>query len=580
MLESNKKVIRRFLSEYVVPQWKLVLFAMFCTLISGLCTVAIAKFVKPIIDDVFVSKNVTALKNLALCFFGISILHGMSDYSSFLTLSKLWQKVLANLQVRSFSHLMRADLAFFNCSMCGDLVSKLTNDINVLKNIITLTIADICNDLFIVLGIVIVIFLQDPYFSIVAILGFSLTVLPTLRIGKRVRHISSDTQKKVGDWVSFLMQSFQGIRLIKSYNMEQYQKAKAEQISKDIYLLSMKSAKAKAIIHPTMEVLIGIAVAIIIFIGGWLVVKGLRTPGTLLSFLTALIMVYKPVKNLARANSLIQEGAAAAKRIYDLLDVKPTILDSKSASELRLEKAEIVFKNVVFRYADSDKNVIEKFNLTIPSHKVTALVGHSGSGKSTLINLIARFYDIQRGEILIDGQDVRDVTLLSLRNSISLVSQEVTLFNDTIYNNIAFGNMHASETEIINAAKLAAAYDFINEFSEKFQTEVGDNGNLLSGGQRQRISIARAILKNAPILLLDEATSALDSDSEKQIQNALFELMRNKTTIVIAHRLSTVLNADNIVVLDHGKILEQGTHEQLLQLNNHYARLYKVQQFS
>lgn len=557
-----------------------MLFAMFCTLISGLCTVAIAKFVKPIIDDVFVSKDVTILKNLALCFLGVSLLHGISDYGGFLTLSKLWQKVLADLQVRSFSHLMRVDLEFFNSSMCGDLVSKLTNDISVLKNIITLTIADICNDLFIVLGIVIVIFLQDPYFSIIAILGFSLTVLPTLRIGKRVRHISSDTQKTVGDWVSFLMQSFQGIRLIKSYNMEQYQKAKAEQISKDIYLLSIKSAKAKAIIHPTMEVLIGVAVAIIIFIGGWLVVKGLRTPGTLLSFLTALIMVYKPVKNLARANSLIQEGAAAAKRIYDLLDVKPAILDSKNASELRIDKAEIAFKNVSFKYANSDANVIENFNLTIPSHKVIALVGHSGSGKSTLINLIARFYDIQRGEILIDGQDVRNVTLRSLRNSISLVSQEVTLFNDTIYNNIAFGNMHASEDEIINASKLAVAYDFINEFSEKFQTKVGDNGNLLSGGQRQRISIARAILKNAPILLLDEATSALDSESEKQIQNALFELMRNKTTIVIAHRLSTVLNADNIVVLGHGKILEQGIHEQLLQLNNHYARLYKVQQFS
>jgi len=429
------------------------------------------------------------------------------------------------------------------------------------------------------LGIIIVIIMQDPYFSIVAIIGFASTVLPTIRIGKKVRKISTNTQQRFGNWMSFLMQNFQGIRMIKSYSLEDYQEKVANDISQEIYELSMKSAKAKALVHPIMEVLIGIAVAIVVFVGGWLVVNGARTPGTLLSFLTAIIMVYKPVKHLANANSLIQEGLAAASRIYELLDIEPKIVNKDKAKDIKITEGKIDFSNVNFQYDNAKDNVFVDFNLTVPAKKMIALVGHSGSGKTTLINLIARFYDINSGMICIDGQDIRGVTIESLRESISLVSQDITLFNDTIYNNIAFGKMDATKEEIANAAKLAAADEFIEMLPEKYDTYVGDNGMLLSGGQRQRISIARAILKNSPILLLDEATSALDAESEKKIQFALTELMRNKTTIVIAHRLSTILNADNIVVLNDGKIIESGTHGQLMEKNGHYARLYNMQTF-
>lgn len=573
------RVIERFLKEYIKPQWKWVIVAVICTLISSACTVAVAKFVKPIIDDVFVNKDVNALSNLALGFLLISCLRGICDYGEFLTLSRMWQDTVKKLQVRTFSHLAKADLSFFDKSPCGDLVAKLTNDIAVLKNIVTIVISDLSKDIFVVLGIILVIIMQDPYFSIVAIIGFSATVLPTIRIGKKVRKISTNTQQRFGNWMSFLMQNFQGIRMIKSYGLEEYQGKAANEISQEIYNLSMKSAKAKALVHPIMEVLIGIAVAIIVFVGGWLVVNGARTPGTLLSFLTALIMVYKPVKHLANANSLIQEGLAAAARIYELLDIEPKIVNADNAKEINISTGEINFVNASFRYDNTKEDVISDFNLTIPAKKMVALVGHSGSGKTTLINLIARFYDVNKGHISIDGQDIRGVTIESLRDSISLVSQDITLFNDTIYNNIAFGKMDATKEEIANAAKLAAADDFIEAFPEGYNTYVGDNGMLLSGGQRQRISIARAILKNSPILLLDEATSALDAESEKKIQFALTELMKNKTTIVIAHRLSTILNADNIVVLSDGRIIESGTHGQLMEKNGHYAKLYNMQTF-
>ena len=574
----GRKLIKRFLREYVTSEWRFISIVILCTIVSSVCTVATAKFVKPIIDDVFVSKNISMLTNVALMFLAVSIFRGLADYFKSITLERLWQGIVRKLQLKLYSHLIYADLALFSSAPCGNIVSKLTNDIGVLRNIVSITISELCNDLFVIIGIAALIIWQDPYFSLLVIVGFSTMVLPTLRIGRKVRKISMNTQMILGSWISFLMQSFQGIRLIKSYNMEEYQKNKAKVISGDIYNLAMKGVRTGALVHPIIEALAGLAVAGVVFIGGWLVIRGYRTPGTLLSFLTAIIMVYKPVKNLANANNALQQGVAAAKRIYELMDVKPTITCSNTAKDISISNAKIEFKNVTFQYVQN-QNVIKDFNLLIPSQKIVALVGHSGSGKSTLINLITRFYDVQNGEIDIDDQNIKNVTLDSLRKSISLVSQDVTLFNDTIYNNIAFGDTSASEDAIINAAKLANAYDFIMEFKDGFQTSVGDNGQLLSGGQRQRISIARAILKNAPILLLDEATSALDAESERAIQNAMIKLMKNKTTVIIAHRLSTILNADIIVVLSKGRIIEQGSHPELMKLNGHYAKLYNMQQF-
>lgn len=572
------KLIKRFLKEYVISEWRFIAIVVACTIISSICTVATAKFVKPIIDDVFVSKNIAMLSKVALMFLSVSLFRGLSDYLKSITLERLWQGIVRKLQLKLYAHLIDADLALFSSSPCGNIVSRLTNDIGILRNIVSITISELCNDLFVTIGMLCMIILQDPYFSILVVGGFSTMVLPTLRIGKKVRNLSTSAQIIFGSWISFLMQSFQGIRLIKSYNMEAYENARAKAISDDIYNLAMKSVRTGALVHPIIEALSGLAVAAVVFIGGWLVIHGYRTPGTLLSLLTAIIMVYKPVKNLANANTALQQGIAAAKRMYELIDITPTITCDNNAKDIAVLDGKIEFKGVTFQYVNG-QNIIENFNLSIPAKKVVALVGHSGSGKSTLINLIMRFYDVQSGQIMIDGQNIKNVTLNSLRHSISLVSQDVILFNDTIYNNIAFGDTTASEDDIIRAAKLANAYDFIMKFQHNFHTEVGDNGHLLSGGQRQRVSIARAILKNAPILLLDEATSALDAESERDIQKAMGKLIKDKTTIIIAHRLSTILNADTIVVLDDGKIIEQGNHPELMALNGHYAKLYNMQQF-
>lgn len=574
----GSKAIERFLKEYIKPQFRQVLAIVICTAISSLCTVATAKFVKPIIDDVFVNKDVSMLSTIAVCFLAISVLRGGGDYISSICLSKLWQSIVKKIQVRMFSHLLRSDLATFTSEPCGRLVSRLTNDIGILHNIVMLVISEFFKDVVIVFGIIVVIFLQDPMFSIFVIIGFSATVFPTIQIGKKARGFSTMRQILAGHWVSFLVQSFQGIRLIKSYGMENYQSEKAHEITDNVYKLSIKSARTKALIHPIIEILVGVAVAIIVLVGGWLVIHGYRTPGTLLSFLTALIMVYKPIKNLANSNSALQEGVAAAVRIYNVIDNEPTIVDCIGAAQLKVSSAEIRFEDVTFKYEKGD-DVIRDFSLVIPPKKTIALVGHSGSGKSTLINLISRFYDVQKGRITIDGHDIKSVSIKSLRENISLVSQDVTLFNDTVYNNIAFGNIDASEEDIIEAARRAAAYDFIMNLEDGFQTVVGENGASLSGGQRQRVSIARAFLKNSPILLLDEATSALDSESEKHIQIAMKKLLKGKTAIIIAHRLSTVLDADKIIVLKHGEIIESGTHQELIALNGHYAMLYNIQQF-
>lgn len=576
---NQKKILYRFLSEYVFSKWKTLAMSMVCTFISSICTVAVASLVKPIIDDVFVNKNVYSLSGVALGFLFVSLMRGFGDYGEAIILNKLWQSIVQKIQIRCFSHLIKSDLEFFHTSKCGDLVSKLTNDINLLKTVTTTAINTLCKDFFVVIGILGLILYRDLYFSIIAIIGFSATVLPTLKVGKKVRKISNNTQQELSEWVSFLTQSFQGIRMIKSYNMEKFETNVAKNITENILDLSVKSAKTKAIIHPTIEFLSGVAVSLIVFIGGWLVINNYRTPGTLLSFLTALIMIYRPIKSLANSNSLLQEGLAAIGRIYDLIDMQSKILEKSTAVKLDISQANITFRNVYFKYDSKEENVLSGINLSVPTGKSIALVGHSGSGKSTLINLIPRFYDVTSGSILIDNQNVKDVTIESLRNSISLVSQEIILFNDSIANNIAFGKMNSSIDEIKYAAKIAAALDFIEELPEKFNTQIGDNGVLLSGGQKQRISIARAILKNAPILLLDEATSALDTQSEHKIQTALTELMKGKTSIIVAHRLSTIVNADKILVLEKGRIIEEGSHKELLELNGAYSKLYKAQHF-
>ncbi len=573
---DSKSILSRFCSEYIISKWKTLALSIICTCISSICTIAVAYLVKPIIDDVFVDKNIYALSGVAFGFLFVSLLRGISDYIEAILLNDLWQNIIKKIQVLSFKRLISADLHFFHESKCGDIISKLTNDINSVKNVITSAVSSLCKDLFVVIGILILIFYRDPYFSIIAIIGFSATVLPTINVGKKVKKISSNTQQEMSEWVSFLTQSFQGIRMIKSYNLENYEEQKADSITTNVLELSVKAAKTKAIIHPIIEFLSGVAVSIIVFVGGWLVISGSRTPGTLLSFLTALIMIYRPVKSLANSSSLLYEAVASMTRIYEIIDLKPNIDNKYAQDNIKITNGNISFKNVSFRYSEERDNVLNNIDIEIPSGTSLALVGKSGAGKSTLMNLIPRFYDTTSGDIIIDRNPVKNFKLENLRNSISLVSQDIVLFNDSILNNIKLGRIDATFDEIKNAAKIAAALDFIEQLPCGFNTVIGDNGVLLSGGQKQRISIARAVLKNSPILLLDEATSALDTESEKKIQIALAELMKNRTSIIIAHRLSTIVNADKIAVMDSGKIIEIGTHSELIEKNGVYAHFYNT----
>jgi subfamily B ATP-binding cassette protein MsbA len=395
-------------------------------------------------------------------------------------------------------------------------------------------------------------------------------------LGKRIRKVTINTQEELGQFTTLLEQTFQGARVVKSYSMEEYEKNRVREIAERIFILVFKSSRVRALASPIMESLGGIAITMVIAYGGYQVIHDNMDAGTFFSFITALLLAYEPMKRLANLNASLQEGLAGADRLFKLLDRQPTIIEKRDATSLIVTGGEIQIENIHFSYV-TGKETLLNVGFTVPAGKTVALVGMSGAGKSTVLNLIPRFYDIDIGKISIDGADIRDVTLRSLRDAIALVSQEIILFDDTIRSNIAYGRQDASEDEIISAAKNASAHEFIMNMPGGYNTYVGEHGTKVSGGQRQRLAIARAMLKNAPILLLDEATSALDTESERNVQAALSKLMQGRTTLVIAHRLSTIMDADLIHVMDKGTIKESGSHTELMAKNGIYARLYQMQ---
>ena len=403
-----------------------------------------------------------------------------------------------------------------------------------------------------------------------------MAIRPIVGIGRRMRRVSANTQAEIGQLTTLLSQTFQGARLVKAYGMEDYEERRAAGLFERLFALIDRATRTRSRASPMMETLGGAAIAIVILYGGHQVIVGTRTPGAFFSFITALLLAYQPLKSLANLNASLQEGLAAAQRIFQVLDVEPTIRDMPGAQPLCVAGGEIRFDRVRFGYAPGAV-ALDDVSLTVPPGRTVALVGASGAGKSTILNLIPRFFDVEEGSIAIDGQDIRSVTLASLRGAVALVAQEVTLFDDTLRANIAYGRFGAAATDIEAAARAAGADEFIRELPNGYDTQVGEHGVRLSGGQRQRLAIARAMLKDAPILLLDEATSALDSESERQVQAALRTLIRGRTTLVIAHRLSTVQGADLICVVDRGRIAESGRHTELLARGGLYARLYAMQ---
>ncbi len=575
-LDHTVVLVRRLLRERIRPYVGRIVFALACMGVVAGTTAMIAYLMEPVLDLIFSEGDIERLYELALVVFLVFMAKGLASYGQIVSMNFLGHRVIADFQKALFSHLMVADLGYFHDNAAGKLISRFTNDTAMLRNAVTTALTGIGRDVLTVGALIGVMFYQDWLLGLVAFFVFPTAVLPIVKIGRRMRKVSTNTQIELGEFTSLLNETFQGARQVKAYGMEDYEIGRAGRVIDRLFKLIMKATRTRALSHPIMETLGGCAVVAVMVYGGHQVIAEAKTPGQLISFLTALLLTYEPVKRLANLNASLQEGLAAAQRLFATLDIEPTIRDKPDARDPVVRSGAIRLEGVHFAYGHGIP-ALNGVDLEVPAGKTVALVGPSGAGKSTILNLIPRFYDVDRGRVLVDGEDVRDLTLAGLRANIALVSQETSLFDDTVRANIAYGRMDASEDEIVAAARHAGAHDFIQELPDGYDTIVGGRGVKLSGGQRQRIAIARAMLRNAPILLLDEATSALDSDTERQVQQALRELMRGRTTLIVAHRLSTIADADIIYVIEEGRVVESGTHLQLLARKGIYARLYDLQ---
>jgi ATP-binding cassette, subfamily B, bacterial MsbA len=573
---TTQSLVARLVREYVRPHRGRLSLAVLCMAIVAGTTAANAYLMKPVFDDVFILKDKSMLFIIPITILLIAVIKGAATYGQAVLMSYIGQKIVATIQSGMFSHLMWADIAYFQKTATGKLISRFNNDANMLRAAVSNVLVGIAKDTLTLIFLIGLLFYHDWALALIAFVVFPTAVYPIVRIGQRMRKVSDNTQVQMGELTTILDETFRGARHVRAYGMEKYEIDRASRIIETIFQLVQKAARVRSATHPIMESLGGVAIAVIIFYGGSQVVAGSTTPGTFASFIAALLMAYPAMKSLANLNANLQEGLAAAQRIFTLIDAAPSIQDKPDAKRLETIRGDVKFENVQFGY-EKDRTALSAINMDIPAGSTVALVGPSGAGKSTILNLIPRFYDSDDGQILVDGENLRDVTVSSLRANIALVSQDITLFDDTVRSNIAYGKLDASDDEIIAAATAAEAHEFITGLVSGYDTHVGGRGLKLSGGQRQRIAIARAMLKNAPILLLDEATSALDTETERQVQSALENLTNGRTTIVIAHRLSTVMAADTIYVMDSGQIVEQGTHAELLAKGGTYARLYAVQ---
>jgi len=569
-------LVKRLAVTYLKPYIRPLVLAGFFMVITAASSAGMAGLMQPVMDDVFFSKQTDLIVPVALAMFAVFALRGISTYLHVILMGKTSQSIIADIQRDMFRHLMVLDLAFFHANPSGQLISRVINDVNIMRMAVTDTLTGLGKSLLTLVFLLIVMLYQDWKLTLVAFAIAPFVAGFMAYIGRRLRHISGKTQDELAGLSGILSQIFQGIRQVQAYGMEGHESEKSGKAINKVRNLNIKSIRVRNLSTPVNEIIVGVTFAGIIIYGGYQVAGGTSSPGELASFITAFAMAYEPVKKLAKLNNTLQVGLGAAERVFDMLDTQPNVQEKEDAVTLEETELEISFEQVEFQYEGNTIKALNKISFTALAGKVTALVGPSGGGKTTIINMIPRFYDVTAGVVSVNGQDVRDVSLQSLRSHIALVSQDITIFDDTVAANIAYGKIGATQEEIENAARAAAAHDFITKFPGGYDTSVGEDGVKLSGGQRQRIAIARAILRDAPILLLDEATSALDNESEKAVQEALIELERGRTTIVIAHRLSTVQSADQIIVLDQGQIIETGTHDSLLKNEGLYTKMHKA----
>lgn len=545
-------------------------------ILAAAMTAFIAALMQPVLDDVLYSKNADMIAPVAVALaltFGV---RGICTYTHTVMMERVGHHVVADIQSRLFAHFMSLDMAFFHANPSGTLLSRVVNDVGVIRGMITTCMTGMGKSLFTLIFLIGVMLYQDWKLAVAAFFVFPVLSGFVIYIGRRLRKLSKSIQAELGSLSNLLSQTFQGMRLVRAYRMEEQEVKKTTSAIHTVRDLNVKSSLVSSLSTPFNEIIVGIIFAMIIAYGGYEVIAGRTSPGHLASFIAAFSLAYEPMKKLARLNNTLQIGLGACERVYSVMDMQAEIADAKDAKELKCLTPDISFDCVDFTYEGADLRALHDVSFTAKSGEVTALVGPSGGGKSTIMNLIPRFYDVNQGAVKIDGKDIRDVTQSSLRGHIALVSQDITIFNDTVFENIRYGSPDAPAESVYDAARQAAAHDFIEDLDEGYETIVGEQGVKLSGGQKQRISIARAILRDAPILLLDEATSALDNESEKLVQDALKRLEKGRTTLVIAHRLTTVQQADQILVLNQGAIQERGRHDELLKQDGLYATMYQT----
>ncbi len=572
---SEKQTAQRILAAVKPYRLTLAISMLSMTMVAALSG-AQAWMVKPLLDKIFFEQDRTTLDLLPLALVLIFLVKGVFYYLYTVLLEKVGQGVVRDLRERLFSHLHSLPSAYFHQTPTGELISRVVSDITLIQAAVSQALVGIVKDLLQAVALIGVVFYMNWQLASMSMIFLPVAVVPIVLFGRLHRLYSNQSQETMATISNILHETIAGNRIVKAFCMEGYEAGRFGKAAGRLFKVIVNDTKVRNFSHAMMELLGGVFVAFVIWYGGHQVLKGNSTPGTFFSFLTALVMIYEPIKSLSRVNSTIQQGMAAAVRVFSILDITPAITDHPQALAAKPLKDTVEFRDVSFTY-DSGITVLHHLNLTVKRGECLALVGTSGAGKTTLVNLIPRFFEVSSGQVLLDGQDLRNLTLASLRGQIAMVTQQTILFNDTVRNNIAYGDPNRPEADIIEAARAAHALEFIKKLPEGFDTVIGESGAKLSGGQQQRISIARALLKNSPILILDEATSALDTESEREVQKALENLMKNRTTFVIAHRLSTIRNADRIIVMQDGRIVEEGNHEKLLEKDGFYRVLHGMQ---
>jgi subfamily B ATP-binding cassette protein MsbA len=547
-------------------------------LVYAAATASVAALIQPVIDQVLPTGD--GLLRWCAALLIVYIVKGLGAYASSFLMTDIGQRVVRDLRDQLFRHILDQSATFFSRHTSGQLMSRITNDVNQVQQAVSETVGDLMREGLSLLGLAIYLFYQDARLALVAVTGAPLVVYPLVRFGKRIRSTTRRSQEQLEELSHVTAEAFTGHRIVKAFGAEAHEESRFKRASQRLYRTNLKVTSALAILPPLMELLGGLAIVGLIWYGSHQIAEGALSPGDFAAFVAAAFMMYAPIKKLSRVNATLQQAMAASERIFEILDTHSEVPERPGAQVLPRLRQAIEFRNVSFSYDGVGKTILRDVSFTVRSGQAVAIVGLSGAGKTTLVNLLPRFYDVSGGHILIDGVDIREATLASLRAQISVVTQDTVLFDDTIYSNITYGSPGVSRDDVEAAARAAHAHEFIVTLPDRYDTRIGERGQKLSGGQRQRIAIARALLRNSPILILDEATSSLDAESELLVQDALHNLMRNRTSFVIAHRLSTVRRADAIVVLERGRVAELGRHDELLaRTGGVYAKLYALQIF-